>query len=367
MVARLVISPVVPAITNEFAVSTGAVGLALSAMWAAYALSQYPSGILADHFGERKIILLAVGLTAVASILLAASPTFSVFFLMTVGLGIGAGLHYTVATTFLAKHFEQVGKAIGVHVAGGPLAGLIAPVAAVAVGVRYGWRSAMVLGALAAIPVFALFWWQIERTPVNRTPTNIRSHVDPGTVFGLLNRPEIRHTTILAIGGAFVWQATASFLPAFLIIYHGFTTGMAGVLFSIYFVIHGATQPLMGSLSDRIGRDATAAGAFSIGVIGYGALVVGDGLWIYLAIPLVGLGMSWGAPVQTRFIDYLSDSERATGFGLVRTVYMLLGSLGSVVVGGLADVVGWHVAFGLLVGILLLEVVLITIHSWREG
>jgi hypothetical protein len=68
--------------------------------------------------------------------------------------------------------------------------------------------------------------------------------------------------------------------------------------------------------------------------------------------------MSWGAPVQTRFIDHLSEAERAAGFGLVRTVYMILGSLGSVVVGALSDVAGWAVAFGALVALLAVEAAL---------
>ena len=52
MVARLVISPVVPDIETEFGTSSGMIGLALSGMWAAYALSQFPSGVLADRYGE---------------------------------------------------------------------------------------------------------------------------------------------------------------------------------------------------------------------------------------------------------------------------------------------------------------------------
>lgn len=363
MVARLVISPVVPAITADFSVSTGAVGLALSAMWAAYALSQFPSGILADRYGERDVILVAVGLTALASLLLALSPSYLAFFILTVVLGVGAGLHYSVATTFLARHYERVGRAIGIHVSGGPLAGLVAPVAAAAVGAQYGWRTAMLLGTIAAAPVFVLFWWRIEATPAARPEVSMRSRVEPAAVRSLLARPEIRHTTLLAIGGAFTWQATASFLPAFFIAYHDYSPAAASVVFSAYFVVHGATNPLMGVLSDRFGRDATAAFAFGTGVVGYAVLVVGTGVAVLVAIPLVGLSMSWGAPVQSRFIDHLSDAERATGFGLVRTVYMLLGASGSVVVGGLADLAGWHVAFGLLVVVLIGELGLVSLPA----
>ena len=355
MVARLVISPVVPQITAEFAVSKGAVGLALSGMWAAYAVTQFPSGVLADRFGERRVILLAIGLTGAASVLLAAAPSYAVFAVTAVVLGAGAGLHYTVATSFLARHFDQVGRAIGIHVTGGPIAGLVAPVAAAAVGVRYGFRPALLLGAAVAIPVFVLFLHRIKPTPPARPETTMRSRFEVGPLRTLLSRREIQYTTVMAIGGAFCWQATASFLPAFLIGYHGQSAATASVLFSAYFVVHGVSQPLLGTLSDRFGRDLIAVTAFGTGIVGYGALVVGTGIAVLLAVPLVGVAMSWGAPVQSRFMDVLSADERAAGFGLVRTVYMTIGALGSVVVGGLSDIAGWSVAFGLLAGLLAVE------------
>ena len=351
MVARLAISPVVPEVTATFSVSTGAVGLALSGMWAAYAVTQFPSGVLADRFGERQVILTAVGVTAAASVLLSLSPTFTVFALTVVGLGAGAGLHYSVATSFLARQFDDVGRAIGVHVAGGPLAGLVAPIAAAVVAARFGWRAAMLVGAAVAVPVFVLFWSRVRPTPAARPGAPMRSRFELGPLQELLARPEIRFTTAVAVGGAFCWQATASFLPAFLIGHHGYSAGAASALFSAYFVVHGATQPVLGGLSDRVGRDAAAALAFGIGIVGYGTLVAGSGLAVVAAVPLVGIAMSWGAPVQTRFIDHLSEQERAAGFGLVRTVYMILGSLGSVVVGTLADLAGWGVAFGGLLAV----------------
>ena len=91
MAARLAISPVVPAVGEAFSVSNGAIGLALTGMWAAYAASQFPSGLLADRYGDRRIILVAVAGTALTSGILAGAPTYSVFLLSAVALG-GVGL-----------------------------------------------------------------------------------------------------------------------------------------------------------------------------------------------------------------------------------------------------------------------------------
>jgi predicted MFS family arabinose efflux permease len=353
MVARLVISPVVPDIVDAFSVSTSAVGLALSGMWAAYALSQFPSGLLGDRFGERTVILTAVGGTVLTSGLLTVVPSYALFVLATLCLGAAAGLHYSVATSLLTRQFADIGRAIGVHVAGGPLAGLLAPVAAALVGARFGWRWAIVLGAGTALPVFVLFRRYVTPTSPRQPERPIRERMELRPLLDLLSRPQIAYTTGLAVLGAFTWQATASFLPAFLEQGQNLTGTTAGLLFSLYFVVHGLTQPVMGTISDRYPRDLTVAGTMATGILGYGLLVAGDGLWVLVAgVVCAGLAMSWGAPLQSRFMDLLSDAERGAGFGLVRTVYMLLGASGSVVVGAVSDVVGWTAAFGLLAGLM---------------
>ena len=352
MLARLVISPVVPDVTDGFGVSTGAVGLALSGMWAAYALTQFPSGILGDRFGERRVILAAVGITAVASLLLALSPTFAVFAMLTVALGAGAGLHYSVATTLLTKEFDDIGRAIGVHVAGGPLAGLIAPVVATAVATRYDWRAGIAVGAAVAVPVFVTFAWRIEPTPAERPDESMRDRMAIKPLVALLSRPPIAFTTLVAFLGAFCWQATASFLPTFLVTFRDLPETSAGLLFSAYFVVNGLSQPTIGWVSDRIGRDGAAAATMGLGVVGYAALVAGPRVALLPAVVCVGAAMTWGAPLQSRYFDTFEADERGAAFGLVRTAYMILGASGSVVVGVLSDVAGWQAAYGLLVGVM---------------
>ena len=359
MAARLVISPLVPQITAQFGVTNGTVGLALSGLWLAYALSQFPSGVLGDRYGERAVILTAVGATAVASLLIAASPSILAFMAFTVLLGAGAGLHYSVASTFLARRFDDVGHAIGVHVAGGPVAGLAAPPAAAFVGSRYGWRAGILLGTAVAVPVFALFAWRVRPTEPLRPDQPVGERFALAPLVELISRPRILYTTALATMGAFTWQATASFLPTFLEVGTGLSTALSALLFSAYFLVHGGTQPVTGTVSDRIGRDRTAIVTMTAGVVGYGTLVaaatLGAGLPVTAAgVALVGLAMSWGAPVQSRFMDLLSDAERGAGFGLVRTAYMVTGASGSVVVGVVSDAAGWPVAFGLLAGVMAL-------------
>jgi len=353
MVARLVISPVVPAISASFSVSNSLIGLALTGVWLAYALAQFPSGLLGDRFGERVVILVAVGGTAAGSLLLALSPVYPAFLVFALVLGGAAGLHYSVATTLLSRRFDNTGTAIGVHSAGAPVAGLLAPVTAAVAGSVLGWRYAVALGTAVALPALVLVALGIPRGEPRRPTEPIRRRVRPGTLLELLSRPPIASTLLVSVLGAFVWQGTASFLPTFLIEHRGYSEPAAGAVFSAYFVAQGVGQPLMGWLSDGIGRDTAMSICMVAGVSGYALFVLGPGLVsVAAATGLVGIAMSWGATMLPKFLDHMSAEEEGMGFGLVRSTYMVFGSSGSVGVGIVADVAGWPAAFLTLSGIL---------------
>lgn len=350
--ARLAISPVVPFITADFAVSNTAVGVALSGMWLAYGVSQFPSGILADRFGERRVILVAVGGTSAASLLLAFAPVFPAFVLIAFLLGLVAGLHYAVATTLLSRTFDDLGTAVGLHSIGGPLAGLVAPVAAAWVGVRYGWRPGVALAALVGIPIFALFAWRIRPTEPRRPDQPMRDRLRLGPLVELLSRPSVLLPLAIATIGTYVAQGVISFLPTFLVDFRGYSPSFAGGVFSAFFVVRAGAQIGIGRLSDRIGRDAVIGGAMLSGALGLAGVVVLPGLaGLALAILLAGVGSSFFSAIDPRFMDAMSESERGAGFGLVRTVYTVIGSAGSVGAGLIADLFGWGVSFAVLAGL----------------
>lgn len=368
MVGRLVISPVVPQINAEFEVSNTIIGIALTGMWAAYAVVQFPSGVLGDRYGERLVILLAVSGTAVTSLLIAVSPTFGAFFLFVVLLGGFAGLHYSVATTLLTRTHDDIGTAIGIHTVGGPAAGLIAPIGAAWIGFHYGWRYAIALGAVIAFPVFVLFALRVRPTEPRHPSQPMRNQFKLTPALSLLSRPPILFTLLMALIGAFTWQAIASFLPTFLIEHRGQSATIAGVVFSVYFVVQSVAKTGIGAASDRWGRDIVIAGCMITAAAGMMAFIATPGiLGVAVGVVLLGSGLGWDPAVEPRFMDSLSAEERNIGFGLVRTVYLSLGAFGPVIVGLIADVAGWAISFGILSGLLALVFVLITANWIFDG
>jgi predicted MFS family arabinose efflux permease len=349
--ARLAISPVVPFIVADFGVSNTAIGIALSGMWLAYGVSQFPSGILADRYGERRVILVAVGGTTVVSVLLAFAPAFPAFVAAAALLGLVAGLHYAVATALLSRTFDDLGTAVGLHSIGGPLAGLVAPVAAAWVGVRYGWRPAVALVALVGVPIFLLFAKHVRPTEPQRPDQPMRERLEVGPLAELLSRPAILLPLVIAMIGTYAVQGLMSFLPTFLVEFRGYSAASAGAVFSAFFLIRTGGQIAVGRLSDRFGRDIAIGAAMLAGAVGMGALVApvhGSRLLVAVAVLLAGVGASFFSAIDPRFMDALGDAERGAGFGLVRTAYTVVGAAGSVGVGLAADLFGWGVSFASL-------------------
>lgn len=360
MVGRLVISPLVPDIAATFDVSYSLIGLALTGMWLAYGLAQFPSGILAERFGERYIILVAVGGTAAMALVLAVSPVLALFIVCTVLIGGVAGLHYSVAIALLARTYDDVGTAIGIHNGGGTFAGLVTPVIVAWIAVTFGWRPAILFVAVVGVPIFFLFAWFVRPTPPSRPGLQVRDRVSSGFVGEFLTRPAIAVTLVLAIVTEFAWQGMFSFLPTFLIAHRGLSTTAAGALFSLYFLTQGVGQIVVGTITDRIGTDRAMAVCMAIGAIGILTVITVPGNWIVVvSVVCIGIGMSFSPAIMARFLQQMTAEERSAGFGLVRTVYMMAASLGSVVTGTLADVAGWDVAFGLILGLLLFVLVVL--------
>lgn len=357
---RLAISPVVPDVVETYDVTTGRVGVALTGMWIAYALTQYPSGVIADTFGDRPVIVVSVAGTGVAAALVLSAPGFLTFALGTFLLGGVAGLHYSVGTTLLDRIYDDVGMAIGVHNSGATIAGVLTPVLVASVAVRFGWRAAVGTTVLVAVPV-AVLVQRVVREPDPRYPDRrMRDGFEWDAVRSLLSRPDVLFTALIAIIADFTWQTAASFLPAFFVEYHGLSGTVAGTLFAAYFVAQGVLQVGVGVATDRFGHDPTIAVCMVAGIAGISALVGGSGLaWMTVGVVLLGGGMGFGPAVFPRFMELLSENERGYGFGAFRTFYMLFAASGPAIVGLLTDAYGWRVSFGFLTVLLALVVVLL--------
>ena len=361
--SRVMFGPLVPSITDAFGVSNGVVGVALSGMWVAFAFAQYPSGVFGDRYGERPLILAALAAITTGGLVVALAPTFPLFVLGVVPLGAGAGLYLVASTSYLTKQFDDTGTVLGVHGSGASLAGLAIPVAVAAIAARFGFRAGLAAGAAAA-PVALVLFTRYGRRSSPTPSMNVREKFAPAAFRRYLRRRGVLFTMFLAGLSYFTYTATASFFPTFLVEFHGLSTTAASVAFAAIYLLRSVLVPVFGRSSDSLGRDPLLAGCFAVGAGGYLLLLVDGSLVVLVAgVTLLGAGMSFGGVITSRFMDDLSDAERGQGYGFANTVANVVGSTGSVVVGGVSTAVGWPAAIALLAGLLGITVVALAANA----
>lgn len=119
-------------------------------------------GALGDRFGRRLLLLVGVGLFAVASVMCALAPSFELLLAGRLVQGVGAALLMPNSLAILGATFggEDRGRAVGTWAAVGAAAGAIGPLLGGWLIDTVGWRSIFLINlpiAAGAIVACALF------------------------------------------------------------------------------------------------------------------------------------------------------------------------------------------------------------------
>lgn len=104
---RMVISISLPFIGNEFNLDATAQGTILSAFFAGYALFQIPGGLLADRFGFRKVMSLAIGWWSIFTSLTGFVASYPILLFCRLVFGIGEGCFPGASWKAIATYFPR--------------------------------------------------------------------------------------------------------------------------------------------------------------------------------------------------------------------------------------------------------------------
>jgi MFS family permease len=356
---RLVLSPLLPAVMGDLAITEFQSGLAFTLLWGLYAVCQYPSGRLSDNLTRKSLLVAGLSLVVAGFAVLASAPDYPLFLVGAAIVGTGAGLYPTPARALVSDLFvERRGQAFGLHTASGDVGGAVAAGLAVAALVVAGWRSAYapVVAVLAGVALALHLWGREEYV----RPETDREAVVAGlsdareTVGRLWKNPRMRWLLLAYALYAFTWQSAAGFLPTFLQASKGFPAGLASGGFAALFLVGATVKPLAGSLGDRFPRAGVAAGALVLAAAALAGLLVASGtIAVGIAVVVFAGGLMAYPPVmQALLMDTFPDGSMGGDLGATRTVYIGLGSLGPSYVGFVAGRVSYAAAFAGLLGCL---------------
>ena len=356
LAGQLVVSPLLPTITDAFGVTSGTAGAALTAMWACAALSMYPGGRLSDSLGRRPVLVVALVVASIGLGLAAVAPTFPAFVLALSLIGVGIGLYEPTSMATVADLFAaNRGRAYGVvsasyNVGSGVAAGIA--IAALAVG---GWRTAFLPAIGGLVLVAALLHRLLSATYAPR-----RVRLRPGESFRrVFVTTELRYLLVLFCVNMFLWQGSISFFPTLLQVDLEVSPTVSTAAFASIFAIGLVLSPVVGALGDRIGHRRVGLSTPVVGLVGLGILLgvpTIAGLAVGTALFAVGMVAFW--PVMTAdLIGALGDETMGADYGLARALFYGFGSLGPTYVGLAAERTSFVAAYAGLGGCFLVSAV----------
>ena len=357
---RLVVSPLLPEISAQFALSPTQEGFTVTAIWLVYACLQYPSGRLSDRLTRTTLLVAGLCAVSVGFLVFAGAPTYVVVLLGAVLIGFGAGLYPTPARGLVSDlYVERRGQAFGLHTASGDAGGVIAAGLAAAILAVASWRGAFLPVVVVLVAVaLALHVWSREGYHVESVELDIAA-----TARRLLGDRSMRRLLAAYALYAFTWQAATGLLPTFLRRSKSFSPAVATASFGALFVVGAVVKPIAGGLGDRFRRDRLAPAALLLAAVALSGIVLASGersVTIGVVAFAVGL-MAYPPVMQAYLMDTFPTESMGGDLGGMRSVYIGLGSLGPTVVGFVAGRASYRVAFAGLVGCLLVAVALVLV------
>ncbi len=248
----------------EFAIGAAALGNLSAFYFYTYVGIQIPTGLLVDRFGPRRILTLGAAVSALGTLAFALAPTYALAGLGRLLVGASVGVAF-VAMLKLAAHwfapsrFAMLsGLSLFIGILGAIGAGAPLRIAADV----FGWRSAMLGGAVVSALLCVATWFIVRNDPSER---GYASHAAPHppasgpSVFaGLRTVLGYRNVRLLffVAGGFTAPMLTFAGLwgVPFLTTHYGLATTQAAMVTSATLLAWGVGGPVFGALSDRMRR-----------------------------------------------------------------------------------------------------------------
>jgi len=390
---RMVMATAIPYIAKEWGLSPVAMGGVLSAFFAGYFIFQIPGGILADKFGARKVMSVAVlwwsGFTALTGLVGSLGHMLWIRFVFGVGEGVAPASTWKALANW--SPVRKRGVANGIMMASNSLGPALAPLFVAAVMAAWGWRAVFYSLLIPGVLLAAWIWRSLPDDPADKrgiSPAELeeiredRSQL--GTVntaeamsfWAILKEPAVWKSFLILLFNNMTGWGFAQWLPSYLVKARGFSLAQMGIAASLPFFAGTIGFILGGWLSDvpfkYRRRVPLIAAQWICAVFLYltytatstGRLVVYQilvGLFYYIAA-----GIVFALPMSA-----ISKTIAGRAMGIVNTAGQFAGFISPIIIGFLVQLSGagarsFDTAFMFLIATILLSSVCAMTFTQRK-
>lgn len=337
-----------PPIISEFGLSYSLVGMLVMG----YRLSGGALQLLMGFLGRfvRRKWLLGLGMIwqSVTNAFIAFSQGFTDVLANRALAGVGSSPQHPTGSSFIAENFsrERRGRALGINIAAAQLGSFLAPIIGSLALSSVGWRTTILVFSIPAMLVGTAFLFLKEvKRPMKWAGLSSFSLLFKGVRAVLSDR-----TVLAAIIMEIVMSlrlGAGDFLPAYFQESLGMATLESGVIYSAYIGVGVFSPYFWGRLSDSFERRKVAMFTMGAAAVFWYLLSYGRGAVQLLAIllPLGFVSQGIGGVVQAFVADTTTKENRDIIYGIYFTIGFTIASFSPVVMGYLADTIGFYASF----------------------
>ena len=334
-----------PIWANEFRLTLAQVGIIRTAYSGGMAAFQIPAGVLAERWGERRLLAAGTAVTACGFIVAGQVGGFLSLLLVLLIAGLGSGVQHPLSSSLVSKAYESGPRrtALGTYNFSGDLGKVAVPAAVAFAAVAVGWRTAAaaygVIGLVAAVAILGLLarlTTGMSEAPV--AEADLGRHAESG--WGIRDLRGFQALTAIGMIDNATRTGFLTFLP-FALIAKGSSTAGVGTALALLFAGGAVGKFACGLVAERLGVIRTVVLTEAATAMGILTLLPAP-LPVALAIlPLMGVALNGTSSVLYGTVaDLVSANRRSRAYGLYYTLTIMSSALAPSFYGLIGDVAG---------------------------
>lgn len=340
---RVAPSVMISELMRDFNASGAILGSLSAFYYYAYAAVQLPTGVLADRWGPRRLLLVSGILSGIGSLMFATSDSLLAAYIGRLMIGGAAGFGFVCTLKIITVWFppERLAMLSGLTMMIGMSGGVGGQAPLAAAVAAFGWRGTMVVGAALAFSIGIAAWVIIRDRPPGE-PAGGATRQSVPMLLGLRLALRRSQTWIIAAYGFFILAPLFAFgtlwsVPYLMQTYDLSRPEAAGSA-SLMMVGWGVSAPIIGWISDRTRRrkPSMVIGAALVGLVMVVLFYVPDLPFVVVNLLLLAAGVS-SAGMSVCFALVREHNESFAAGACMAFINMAVITSGAV----LQPLVGW--------------------------
>ena len=327
-----------PLFLAELGISTAMIGLVYNIRNIEQSLLRLIAGSLSDVFGRKKLIMLGLIFVSLVPFIYAISWDTWLPLVAMIVSGIGLSLFFPPSEAYASSLYppDRVGEAMGKYHMSWAISAVIGPSVGGFLALWYpGYRSIFVISgviSMAAVFIFALLTRgdheKRNGKKVSGATKKLLSEF-PATMKRLFKNKPIVAGSASVFAHAFCHWGLPTFMPIF-VAKLGYNEAVIGLALTANALMTALSLPVVGRVSDRVGRFLPIAIGLMISVAAFALLPSIQTEWMLIGVmALLGLCAVLEFPVsQAVMMESLPIEDRGSATGIWGMMMSLGGTIG---------------------------------------